>query len=212
MRLHFLRRKQIDAFTMLELIVITTVVCILLALLISVAIKAHAKQQRISCTMHLKVVGASYLFSSNEHRNPSTWQIQSNLAETNFSELLRKYFAGTNQVNPRIFACPADTRKPATNLAVITRTNVSYFISLNASESLPQAFLAGDRNIMTNGVQVEPGIANLTAQSKVSWDGTMHRFQGHVLMGDGSIQLLGSTRLQDQWTNQGVSSITFAVP
>jgi len=212
MRIVLLHQRRANAFTRLELIVIATVMCILLALLISAAIKARGKQQRIACAMNMKVIASGYFFSSEEHLKPSTWQVRSNLAATNFSGLVRLYFAGTNQANPRIFVCPTDTRKPATNWATLARTNVSYFVSLNVSETFPQSVLAGDRNIMTNGVRVEPGLLDLAKQTNVTWDGTMHRFQGHILMGDGSIQQLGSVRLREYWTNQATASINLAVP
>jgi len=65
---------------------------------------------------------------------------------------------------PKILVCPADKEKvPATSFgAGFSDTNSSYFVSLDASETYPQTFLTGDRNLAVAGKAAQPGTLVLT--------------------------------------------------
>jgi prepilin-type processing-associated H-X9-DG protein len=99
---------------------------------------------------------------------------------------------------------------------------LSYFLGVNASDSHPQMFLAGDRNIqgwynnVTSPANVNGyGNANATeAAMGTNWGtGTvnypawspskMHQGKGNVLLADGSVQQLDSTRLRQQLSATG---------
>jgi prepilin-type processing-associated H-X9-DG protein len=100
---------------------------------------------------------------------------------------------------PKLLICPADKeREEATNFATLRRQNVSYFLAPNAREVFPQSFLAGDRNLTTNGVRIGPGRVELKDPAQTGWDETIHKSQGNVAMGDGSVQQLSIARLRDQ--------------
>jgi type II secretory pathway pseudopilin PulG len=203
------------AFTLLELIVIFTIICVLLAILIPGAIKARAKARRITCVGHLANVGLSFKIFATDNRELFPWQMATNSpTPTNFDMAIRHYLAISNELStPLILHCPADTRKAAENWHDFGRINISYLINLDSAETFPRTILAGDQNILTNGARIGPGIVKLDmAITNVAWDGSIHRFQGNVTMGDGSVQQLSSARLPEHWTNQGTSSVTLAVP
>ena len=100
---------------------------------------------------------------------------------------------------------------------------VSYFLGMDASDNYPQMALAGDRNIYGQG----PGVTTLPttipnngygalSPSSVAmgtnfaanvvtptWTDKMHQKNGNVLLADGSVQQLSSSKLRDQFRNSG---------
>ena len=123
----------------------------------------------------------------------------------------------TNELStPKIVVCPNDERKEATNWAHFTRTNLSYFVSADASERFPQSLLAGDRNITNENGRLMPGLRKLStlAGGVAGWDNTIHKGQGNACVGDGSVQQLSVARLREQLRNTGLSlsNITLSVP
>ena len=103
--------------------------------------------------------------------------------------------------------------------------NVSYFLGLNADENYPQMLLCGDRNIYGGTgafANYEPtqnnsyGDAQHLSPATVimgtnfastalspAWTGKMHQSQGNILLCDGSVQQISSSRLRDQLRNSG---------
>jgi prepilin-type N-terminal cleavage/methylation domain-containing protein len=100
--------------------------------------------------------------------------------------------------------------------------NISYFIGADAQDQYPQMFLAGDRNIygMAPGSQAPPatmpnngyagsGTASAQYQSvglgtnfvgnalNPIWTDKLHQKNGNVLICDGSVQQLSSSRMRD---------------
>jgi prepilin-type N-terminal cleavage/methylation domain-containing protein/prepilin-type processing-associated H-X9-DG protein len=100
---------------------------------------------------------------------------------------------------------------------------VSYFLGIDASDNNPQMALAGDRNIYGTG----PGLTTLPATFPNNgygalspssaamgtnfaanvvtpcWTDKMHQKNGNVLLADGSVQQLSSSKLRDQFRNSG---------
>ena len=193
---------------------IFTVICIVFALMIPTTIKAIAKQKRIGCVSRLKNMGLGYRIFATDNRDMFPWQLVTNApAPKTFDDVLRHYKAISNELStPKILVCPSDSRRAAPDLISLSRTNISYFVSLDSSESRPDALLAGDRNVLTNGVRLGPGVVELHSTTTNTWDGTIHRFQGNVVVGDGSVQQLSGPRLREQSSRSGWNSITLAVP
>ncbi len=114
--------------------------------------------------------------------------------------------------NPRILACPKDRRPPAKDWASLRNQNISYFLNPNADESTPQAILAGDRNLTTNGVAVKPGLLTLTSNAVVGISSEMHNDAGNILFSDGGVQQLTSHALQSIVQAAGAFTNRLAVP
>lgn len=179
---------------MLELIVVFTVVCILFALMIPATIKMQAKQKRISCIGHLKNISWTFIVFASDNRDFYPWQVAENFSDfKSFDGMVPTIRAFSNQFStPVILNCPADSRKPAADWSQFARTNVSYFIGLDAIIRSPNSIVAGDRNFTTNGVSVGPGLVNIETNVTAAFDGRMHHFQGTVTVGDGSVQQVSS--------------------
>ena len=113
---------------------------------------------------------------------------------------------------PKILACPADERQPATSFSAVEAENISYFVGVDASEKQPQTVLAGDRNLTTNTQPVRPGLVHLTTNAVVGWTTEMHNLVGNVAMGDGSVQQTAAQRLAELLSNTGLATNRLAVP
>jgi hypothetical protein len=190
------------------LLVILTLLCVFLLVFGPVTLSASAKAKRIRCVNNLKTVGlvASTIPTSATTDRQALADFESFLTQ----RMLSFSNSGVSVTN---FTCPADSRKQVATWAAFSRTNFSYFVSLDSAQMYPQTLLAGDRNIMTNGARIGPGIVKLDSSvTNAAWDGTIHRFQGNCVMGDGSVQQLSSVRLRDSLRNTGLPSTTVAVP
>lgn len=103
---------------------------------------------------------------------------------------------------------------------------MSYFLGIDASDNYPQMALAGDRNIYGQGPGVPtlpPNIPNngygwgpnqaaamgtnfAAGVITPTWTDKMHQKNGNVLLADGSVQQLSSSKLRDQFRNSGDST------
>lgn len=52
----------------------------------------------------------------------------------------------------------------------------------------------------------------LTTNTALGWTGEIHKFQGNVAMGDGSVQQFSAPRLNEALTRSGLSVNRLAVP
>ncbi|HEX5217959.1 MAG TPA: type II secretion system protein [Verrucomicrobiae bacterium] len=133
---------------------------------------------------------------------------------------------------PKILYCPAEYdggRVMATTFASSTtgpgvafnsRTNVSYFIGVDADDSQPQMFLYGDHAMGNTGTSLAASTA-----STLGWQGiyapnasgtgtatngnaawmanSQHDKQGNVALSDGSVQGLSISRLREAFKSTG---------
>jgi prepilin-type N-terminal cleavage/methylation domain-containing protein len=140
---------------------------------------------------------------------------------------------------PKMLICPSDERNAQTNFNMradftapgpyLVNVNISYFVGKDASDAYPQMLLAGDRNIVGQGPGGNlpspiPGSGfgnvgalalgtnfNLNVQTP-AWTDKMHRGQGNVLLSDGSVQQVSSSRLRDLLRYTGDTSTTPGAP
>src|SRR5262249_29606447 len=144
---------------------------ILAGMLLPALAKAKTRAQRIKCTSNLKQVGLSFRIFATDNSDQFPMSIpfaNGGSAEANFNPLLTwmHFLALSNELStPRVLVCPSDQRTEATTFAtnvsnlpqnktmVPFNANkcVSYFVGLEADETKPQCFLAGDRNIIDPG-------------------------------------------------------------
>ena len=91
--------------------------------------------------------------------------------------------------------------------------NISYFASLTADETLPVAFLSGDRNLQNHGQPVPAARTfALTTNALLRWTQQIHNDQGNIAMGDGSVQQFSSSRLSQAVRDQSVAANLLLMP
>jgi prepilin-type processing-associated H-X9-DG protein len=114
---------------------------------------------------------------------------------------------------PKILVCPADKkRNAATSFETgFNDSRLSYFVGVDATQTNPQAFLSGDRNI-TNGTRVVAGFLELTTNRPSAWTHEMHNRQGNVGLADGSVMQFSNAKLQEAVRWSGLTTNRLAMP
>ena len=200
------------AFTQIELLVVIVVIAALIMVLVVLTPTAHRQPaSRIRCTSNLRELGIAFRLFSADNYDQYPPAVLTNLPQT--AELVATCFraASNNLASPKILICPTDTRQPAASLSSLRNANISYFVSLTASETEPASFLCGDRNL-TNGQAPINGVLELRKNQVVGWDQTMHSNCGNVVLADGSVQNVTSSGLQEQLQAMGNQTNRIALP
>lgn len=219
--------------TILEVLVVLMILLLLAAFLLPVNVGGKAKASRIQCVNNLKNIGLAMRIFARDHGGNLPMDLPVNQGGTRElanipSQLWRQFLVLTNDlVTPKLLWCPDDTqRQPATTFdpsptnrhAVVFAGNrhLSYFLGLNANEVQPQTILAGDRNLTTNGIPLGAGRHGLFAGTRLGFTDQIHKTAGNILLGDGSVQQVTSTRFTDQFrdalTDSGITTNLWLVP
>jgi hypothetical protein len=212
------------AFTLLELIVVVVFLVVLMAIILPAMSKEKAKAQRISCVGRLKNIGLSHRIFATDNMDLFPWERHRaqgkyltnlpNLTSVSPGEQVVRVFQSlSNELStPKIIVCPADSRTEALNWNQLTTNNISYFLGFSASENLPQTILAGDRNLTVNGRRGSGRVEISGGSQSAEWDSSMHRLQGNVCLGDGSVQQMSNTRMGEHLKNTGVETNVMLFP
>ncbi len=152
----------------------------------------------------------------------------------------RHFLALSNELStPKIVLCPSDglgrieanswnTNRQAASTGIeafYRNQNISYFVGFEADESLPQSLLSGDRNI-TNSARPDIGVGlvmrfRMRARTgeprplptpEPGYDKNIHDTSGNVVLGDGSVQGLSSSKLRTQIRDTGLEDLYLALP
>lgn len=196
------------ALTRIEIVIVIAVLGVLIALLMPAMSQSRRKARGIRCVSHLKNIALSFKIFANDHTGRFPMQVWPHAS-------LPSLILGvmSNELStPVILTCPADKRKPASKFSSLRDSNISYFVGLNASDECPQAFLAGDRNLTTNGAPVGPGLLLVTTNTVLGWSATMHGNRGKLALGDGSVQPTTDATLKEFNRHQGIGTNWLAMP
>src|SRR4051812_8284753 len=158
------RRKQKAAFTLLEMLLVVTIIAILAALLLPSLAKSKLAAKRAQCIGNLKQHGVAFHMFAHDHQGRFPMQVSTNdggslefmRLATNFGGEIyfsfRHFQAMARELDtPKILVCPTDTRLPAEDFFSLKNDNISYFITGTAEYDNPLSILSGDRNIQTYG-------------------------------------------------------------
>ena len=213
-----IRRRGTAGLSSIELLAVVG----LLVVVVLVAISAVSNQSRkreadgLRCERNLRNIGLAFRIFATDHndRFPAPF-MERNGGELTSIDLLMVYRSMSNLLStPRVLHCPSDPkgRNDSTNFNTMTLQNISYFTSLSADEHLPQVMLGGDRNLATNGVAVGSGFFAMGTNAQVGWTKVLHVEMGQVVMSDGSVQQLSSSRLKASLKDQDIATNYLVIP
>jgi type II secretory pathway pseudopilin PulG len=192
------------AFSLLELIILITMVLVLVALLLpGVVQRTQGPSKRSMCMQNLKNIGfALRIWAVDSSCFPMA--LPTNAHSGGTAEFLsipastfRHFQIISNELSKvEMLTCPADLRKPGQSFGKLTETNISYFVGVDAEQTKGSLWLAGDRNLITNGFPFTNGLMILQTNSVTGWDNRMHKGCGNVGLADGSVQWFDGPHLQ----------------
>jgi prepilin-type processing-associated H-X9-DG protein len=210
-------RIKTRAFTVVELLVIVAAVLILAALALPSLSRSH-KSVRIECVNNLKQVGLAFRLWSGDCGDKYPMQALADESKWSFhlnaTNGFRYFQVMSNELaTPKNLVCPADKkRKPAANFTNgLDNSHISYFAGLDADETMPLTFLAGDWNI-TNGQSKTNNILCLQTNQLVGWIKDLHKFAGNIAMADGSVRQLNNSGLQKSLGDTGLATNRLLFP
>lgn len=192
-------RTSLQAFSLVDLIVVVGILAILAAMLLPSLAKAKRKAQRIQCVNNLKQIGLGFRIFAVDNQDLFPMALATNQGGTKefvpTSPASVHFQVLSNELTiPKVLVCPADTRMAAPDFRSLRNASLSYFVSLDAEETRPQMLLAGDRNV-TNGLAPVNGVLLLPPDRATGWTRELHDGQGNVALADGSVQQFTSARL-----------------
>jgi hypothetical protein len=193
--------------SLIELLCVIAIIGLLAALLLPAVGQAAARARRIQCINNLHQVGLGFVSFANEHSGHFPMAVPASaggslefarsayLIQGEFYFSFRHFQAASNElVTPRLMVCPADTRLPAASFAMLSNTNLSYCIGVNAEFARPATILAGDRNL-TNDYAAPGTLVRLGRNYALRWTDELHRFKGNLLCSDGHVEEKNSVAL-----------------
>lgn len=219
-----------QAFTLIELLVVLAIGVILLMFFLPSVNRGPRKAPRVMCMSNQKQIGLGFLMYSSDH-GQFPWRASTNKSIT--AELLSNGNAADQFVKlqpylrqPRLFVCPADEQRQAaaTNYHGFSNSNLSYFVSFDASQALtstsgPVSFiLTGDRHLAFNDQPVKPGLFSVTNPTVMGWTKQLHHVKntvktiGVLTFADGHAEAVITPRLAEKFLAQRIATNQLAIP
>jgi prepilin-type N-terminal cleavage/methylation domain-containing protein len=210
--MHKNRQEPIPrAFTFIELLIVIVLVTIVCGLFVPANTGRRTKATRIQCVNNLKQVALAQCLYADDSNGLFPWNATNRTGRLLFSNVTTAadwYRFTSNYLNsPKILCCPTDDRQCAADFKTLTDKNISYFINLDSRTNFSDTFLAGDRNILSDGIPIASGRIAMKQTETLSWSKTMHKEAGNIALSDGSVQELTSSGLQTLWTSQPTSKV-----
>jgi hypothetical protein len=182
----------------------TEVLCVIVGVLLlaAIALPFLAKQKANSaggtCVYNLKQVGLAFRVWANDNDDTFPYNTTNCLAYTNETKAWLHYYVMSNECGyARILTCPQDTQRVSNRvhdfsmgpMGLLSKTNraVSYFVGLDADETLPLVVLSGDRNLIAPTNFLAGPVLSLATNTPFLWGRDLHTNRGNIALSDGSV-------------------------
>ena len=216
-------RRTSQAFTRLELLAVLAALLLLAVLALPLLAAMRSDSERAACFNNLRQMGRASHQWADERTGRFPWITfvgdggtkpdtvnKSAVVWTEFITLSNEL------VRPQILACPSERAAKvagnwggaANGLANTGLRNnaVSYFLNYHGPPELPRAVITGDRDFNPSSTSLvgcsRGNLNNAVAVGQfvgvpVRWTNAVHAAAGHLLFVDGSVEFVGSARLNN---------------
>jgi len=189
------------AFTLLELLLVVTIIGIVTAMMLPMFPKGMARAKRIWCENNLRQTGLGFHLFMHDHNGKFPMQVPTTdggaqefvrngyFIRGPFYFSYRQFTALSNELaTPAVLICKEETlRLPAASFNSLQNSNLSYFVGVNADFSRPDDILAGDRNLVCSP-SPSPTILRTSSGAVFWWTSGLHQLKGNTLFTDGHVE------------------------
>jgi hypothetical protein len=172
-----MKPKGIAGFSRIELLVIILVLAVLATFLADYIHtrkdRSNAqKARRIICINNLKNIALAFRIYSPVASEFAPKQLLEAGTPIESVNAVKVFQLHSNQLaDPKLLTCPADAgRLRPRSFQSLQKQNLSYFASLSADDTTFALFVAGDRNLLTNGRPIAALFPLLSNQGhEITW-------------------------------------------
>ncbi len=216
-----LAKRGESAFSRGELVLVLAVLALLGALFYPALMFAKANSQTKICKTNLKEIALAIRRTGMDSYANYGLARSTNVGGTKEfvkgADAYQHFRAISNELGSvKLLVCPVDSRRPAISFQNLSNENLSYFVNLDADPTKPNAFLSGDRQLMSYPSRID-GMLIPGAGKKSEWNTNLHVAlgqppKGTVVLSDGSVSSYSSKALVEQFTNQYNLKVRFLFP
>lgn len=219
------RNERALTFVEVMFVVVGLLVLAVLAMMWLQGHQADRKRAaRIKCAGNLKQIALSYKVFANDNDDKFPFATTNALAGGNDHTLWLHFQAMSNECgSAKVLNCPADRERlnnmkadftaGPLGLASAGNAALGYGASLDATEQLPNAILAIDRNLVTNAMNLRGKVILVTAAGRPpEWDTRQHNLDGNLALADGSVQQVSPRGLAAMVRDSGIATNRLLLP
>ncbi|HEY0457162.1 MAG TPA: hypothetical protein VGE41_12360 [Verrucomicrobiae bacterium] len=211
------RNANLRAFTFIDLLIVLVTLCFASAIVYTRLNRPKARGHPMNCVNNLKQVGLAARMFSNDHNEKFPWDVA--LAEggtkehaTNIDAILHFTPMINELTTPKVLFCPTDKKRArASDWALVSNKNLSYFVGLEADETRPQTILSGDRNLLIDNTNFT-GFVTATTNSTINIAPELHEPEINIALADGSVQQMTVDILRKQIREKNELPLRFIIP
>jgi hypothetical protein len=222
-------RRRTGGFTGWDLLICVVTLVLFVGVFVPYITRPRGKgSNRIGCVSNLKQIGLAFRMWSNDHGEKFPWEVSTKNGGTleliSSGDVLPHFQAISNELNtPKVLICSNDGQRvgnrriafdasggaPAAQI-LDSANQISYFVGLDADQSMPQTILSGDRNVASPTVKPAKGVLSITTNDRVEWTKALHNQAGNIGLADGSASQATPQQLDKQF-QAAIASTTQAV-
>lgn len=163
---------------------------------------------------NLRQISIAAFMWADDNNLQFPWQISTNRGGTmEYTNRVVPHFQilSNELINPRILAC-LENRYPATSFALVDRTNINYFIGLDATRTNNGAIHVGCSQLMVDGQLTGSGMVSVSSANTLSWAPKPHRRMGVLAFCDGVVSPVKPEELRKAFDKAGLSRQRLVIP